>query len=83
VLKISKVEQQDVQITFGIYCKILNEDYFYKEKKFVLIPRAVFLEEITELFKKTIFKWKSMVCVKMCCINGCMVISNLVISQVP
>ena len=42
MIKIAKVEQQHVWISFGIYCK----------KKFVLIPRAIFLREITEPFRQ-------------------------------
>jgi hypothetical protein len=32
VLKISKVEKQHVQISFGIYCKHLTKNYICKEK---------------------------------------------------
>ena len=55
---------------FGISCKLLTQ-----EKK--LFPCATFAREITEPLRKTKI-WE-----KMCCINGCMVMSNLLISLVP
>ena len=59
--------------------QLLTKNAINKKTIFVLFPSAAFAREITEPLKKK----KSMICMKMCCINGCMVITNLVISLVP
>ena len=52
-IKNCKVEKQHVQITFGIYCKLLTKNDIHKEKKkFVLIPKASLSREITEPFRQ-------------------------------
>ena len=59
--------------------KKLTKNYPYKEKKG--FPEQYFEKKSLSLWNKWI--WKSIICVKMCYINGWMVISNLVISLLP
>ena len=71
---------QTFRTIFGISCKFLTEIYLNKNTFFVL-KGNIMQKKLKNLSGKQ--REESKILEKISCINGCMVISNLVISLVP
>jgi hypothetical protein len=69
-----ETKQQILTFLVNFWTKTL----FTRKTNFVLLPSAISSREITEPWRKIKIR---IFCEKMCCINGCMVIYNLVPDQ--
>ena len=71
---------QTFRTIFGISCKLLTKNYLHEITLFVLFWKAILAksQNLPGKWKQELMIWE-----KIFCINGCRVISNLVISLVP